>query len=139
MDFWSKKIESTPSKKKRLASKKPHKNIPNAENIGPENEPDRYVIYKDKILGQGACGAVYRGYDMNTKKDVVIKKFKSNSPLGLSPEESYLQEVGCLRYIKDVCEELGLICFIDHFDHSRSSSVDYVVTMTWGTQGPVHS
>lgn len=131
MDWWTKRsqgVQPSPSRK-RLATKKIHTTIPNAEIIGPEDDPERYVIYTDRILGQGAFGAVYRGLDMKTNTDVVIKKFKTNTALGLSPEESYLQEVNCLSYIREDCVRLGLICFIDHFEfHNEPSTEYYIVT-----------
>jgi serine/threonine protein kinase len=111
-----------------MASKKTHHAILHAESIGSQDEPERYIIYTDKILGQGAFGAVYKGYDTKTKTDVVIKKFKSNSVLGLSPEESYLQEVSCLSYIRDDCIQLGLICYIDHFEFETRTDENVPMT-----------
>jgi serine/threonine protein kinase len=122
MNWWNKKIEEpVTSPRKRTASKRIHKTIQNAETIGSQDEPERYIIYTDKILGQGAFGAVYKGFDTKTKTDVVIKKFKSNSVLGFSSEESYLQEVDCLSYIREDCIKLGLICYIDHFEFETKS------------------
>jgi serine/threonine protein kinase len=127
--WWNKKIqEPISSPLKRTASKKVHKTIQNAETIGAQDEPERYVIYTDKILGQGAFGAVFKGYDTKTKTDVVIKKFKSNSVLGFSPEESYMREVGCLSYVREYCIELGLICYIDHFEYETKTDDNLPIT-----------
>jgi len=98
----------------------------NSELIGPEDNPEKYYIFKNQKLGEGAFGAVYKGGENKENgKQVVVKKLKTNPFFGINPKESYDREVECLKKIKPICEKFDVICFEDAF---KFKNFYYIVT-----------
>jgi serine/threonine protein kinase len=94
--------------------------------IGPEDNPEKYYIYKNKKLGEGAFGTVYKGGENKEDgKQLVIKKLKTSRYYGIDPRESFDREVECLKKVKPICDNFDVICFVDAFKFKNSY---YIVT-----------
>lgn len=98
----------------------------NSELIGPEDNPQKYYIFKNQKLGEGLFGAVYKGGENKPNgKNVVIKKLKTSYLYGINPEQSFHREVECLKSIRQFCQILDVICFEDAFKYKNSY---YIIT-----------
>lgn len=92
--------------------------------IGPEDNPQKYYIFNNQILGEGVFGAVYKGRENKPDgKNVVIKKLKSER--GIDPEKAFQKEVECLKRIKEYCQTLEVICYEDAFEYKNTY---YIIT-----------